>query len=161
MEMKHSRRIGLDDIECFVCAPAANNPRGLDLQFEQTEKGAKTVFSLGRWFQSYPGFLHGGIVSSVIDETMAYAGVFRFQKLPLTRKMTISFRRGIEADKLFTCESEITAETPTGFSAKATISLAGRGIFVLGEADFILPTLEQASRLMPGSDGDAWRRYFR
>ncbi|MBY0369260.1 hypothetical protein K2X33_01145 [bacterium] len=161
MEFKHSRHIGLDDIECFVCAPAANNPRGLDLSFVQTEHGAKTVFTLPTCFQSYPGFLHGGIVSCVIDETMAYAGVFRYQKLPLTRKMTLSYRRGVEAGKEFICESQITAESETGFSAKASVSLPGRGIFVLGEADFILPTAEQAFRLMPGEAGEQWRKYFR
>lgn len=158
---KHSRHIGLDDIECFVCAPVENNPKGLNLEFIQTEKGAETRFTLPRSFQSYPGFLHGGIVSAVLDETMAYAGVFRFEKLPLTRRLTLSYRRGVEAGKEFVCRSQIVDASETGFTATGAILLPGRGTFVLAEADFILPTLEQAERLMPGAQGDGWRRYFR
>ncbi len=158
---KHSRHIGLDDIECFVCAPEKNNARGLNLEFIQTADGAETRFSLPKAFQSYPGFLHGGIVSAVLDETMAYAGVFRYEKLPLTRRMTLSYRRGVEAGKEYLCRSQIIDEVEGGFKATAAVSLPGRGSFVLAEADFILPTAEQASRLMPGADGESWRRYFR
>ncbi len=158
---KHSRHIGLDDIECFVCAPKENNPRGLHLEFTQTENGAETHFQLPEAFQSYPGFLHGGIVSSVLDETMAYAGVFHFEKLPLTRKMTISYRRGVEAGRIYVCRSEMTKIYEGGFSATATVSLPGRGNFVLSEGDFILPTKAQAERLMPGQALSAWSKYFR
>ena len=161
IDFKHSRRIGLDDIQCYVCAPRENNAHGLHLEFEQIENGAQTLFVLPTHFQSYPGFLHGGIVSAILDETMAYAGVFKFEKLPLTRKMTLSYRRGVEAGKEYLCRSEIVSFTDEGFSAKAAVSLPGRGSFVLAEADFILPTAEQAARLMPGAEGDSWRRYFR
>lgn len=156
---KHSRRIGLDSIRCFVCAPKENNPHGLHLEFLETKDGAETFFTLHEAYQSYPGFLHGGIVSSILDETMGYVGVFRFGSLPLTRKLTISYRRGVEAGKEHRCAAKLVERTDVGYRATAAISLAGRGSFALAEADFILPTKEQASRLMPGADD--WKDYFR
>lgn len=160
-KLRHSREIGLDGIECFVCGTQSANPRGLDLQFQETEEGASTLFHLPSVFQSYPGFVHGGIVAAILDETMAYGGVFRYGCLPLTRKMTVSYRRGVSADKEHRCESQIVAESEGAFSAKATVSLPGRGNLVLAEADFILPTLAQAERLMPGAERHAWIKYFR
>jgi acyl-coenzyme A thioesterase PaaI-like protein len=159
--LKHSRHIGLDGIECFVCAAKEFNPSGLHLEFEQTAQGAITHFSLPALFQSYPGFLHGGIVACVLDETMAYAGVFRYGCLPLTRKMSLSYRRGVEAGREYVCESSIVSESENGFSAKASVSLKGRGAFVLSEAEFVMPTVDQAERLMPGSSSHPWVKYFR
>jgi acyl-coenzyme A thioesterase PaaI-like protein len=160
-KLRHSREIGLDGIECFVCATRAANPQGLDLQFEETENGALTLFRLPQAFQSYPGFLHGGIVAAILDETMAYGGVFRYGCLPLTRKMTLSYRRGVDAEKEHRCESQIVSESEGAFTAKASVSLPGRGNLVLAEADFILPTMAQAERLMPGAERHAWIKYFR
>jgi acyl-coenzyme A thioesterase PaaI-like protein len=159
---KHSRHIGLDDIECFMCAPSENNPRGLHLEFTETPTGgAQTVFRLPSYLQSYPGFLHGGIVSSILDETMGYAGVFRWGSLPLTRKLTVSYRRPVEADKEYLCRAEIVKVTDEGYSSTSFISFPGRGKMVLAEADFVRPTKEQAARLMPGRDGEGWFRFFR
>jgi acyl-coenzyme A thioesterase PaaI-like protein len=158
---KHSRHIGLDDIGCFVCAPTENNAKGLHLEFTETAKGAQTIFRLPSYLQSYPGFLHGGIVCSILDETMGYAGVFRWGTLPLTRTLKMSYRRAVEADKEYLCRAEITSISDAGYSATAALSYPGRGSLVLAEAEFIRPTKEQAKRLMPGTDGQAWFRYFR
>ncbi len=158
---KHSRHIGIESVDCFVCAPKKNNPKSLDLEFVETENGAETRFLLPSGFQSYPGFLHGGIVSAILDETMAYAGVFRYDKFPLTRRMSLSYRRGVEAEKEYVCRSELVEVGEAGFSARAVVSLAGRGSFVLSEGDFILPTKEQAARMMPGANHPNWSRFFR
>lgn len=158
---KHSRHIGIENVECFVCAPKENNPRSLNLEFTETETGAETRFVLPAAYQSYPGFLHGGIVSAILDEAMAYAGVFRFDKFPLTRRMSLSYRRGVESEKEYFCRSQIVASSESGFSARATISLPGRGTFVLSDAEFIMPTKDQALRMMPGSENENWARFFR
>src|SRR5262249_5836403 len=100
-------------------------------------------------------------VSAVLDETMAYAGVFRFERLPLTRRLSLSYRRGVESGVEYLCRSVITEFTEGTFKATGTISMPGRGNFVLGEADFVLPTAEQASRIMPGADLQGFRGYFR
>ncbi len=158
---KHSRRIGLQGVKCFVCAPPENNPQGLHLEFEQTANGAKTLFTLPTAYQSYPGFLHGGIVSSVLDETMGYIAVFHWEKMPMTRKLNLSYRRGVEPGKTYLCEAELVTQTENGFTATGKISYPGRGVLVSAEAEFVLPTLDQAQRIMPGTDVQGWSKYFR
>src|SRR4051812_36474642 len=86
----------LAGMNCFACAPPSLNPSGLNLIFEETAKGAATVLRLPKHFQSYPGFLHGGIISAVLDETLAYAGVFKLHVMPFTRRLELKYLRGVK-----------------------------------------------------------------
>ncbi len=57
---------------CFACAP--DNLRGLRLNFSQNEHGE----SVADWIpdqslEGFAGIVHGGIVSTVLDESMAKA----------------------------------------------------------------------------------------
>lgn len=58
----------IPDYQCFGCSP--RNAHGLRLQFWDHPDGLQTVFLAGRGFESYPGVVHGGLVSTVCDETM-------------------------------------------------------------------------------------------
>jgi uncharacterized protein (TIGR00369 family) len=57
---------------CFACAP--DHPHGLHLKFENGEDGsASAAWRPTEHWQGYPGVIHGGIVSTVLDEAMAKA----------------------------------------------------------------------------------------
>ena len=60
----------LERDNCFACS--SNNPRGLRLDFRQEEDGAM----IAEWIpetdlEGYRGIIHGGLVSTVLDEAMA------------------------------------------------------------------------------------------
>jgi len=56
---------------CFGCGAA--NPRGMHLHFETDEQGQRIVgrFRLGAEYQGAHGFIHGGIIATVLDEGMS------------------------------------------------------------------------------------------
>ena len=55
--------------DCWVCAP--NRATGLAIRFEVDENGAvEGVFPCAEEFTGYPGFLHGGVTSSLLDGAM-------------------------------------------------------------------------------------------
>ena len=56
---------------CFVCGE--NNPGGLRLHFEidKEKQTLKTTFVANPVYQGYDGIVHGGIVSTLLDEAMA------------------------------------------------------------------------------------------
>ena len=56
---------------CFVCGE--NNPGGLRLRFEinREERTLKTTFVASPVFQGYDDVVHGGIISTLLDEAMA------------------------------------------------------------------------------------------
>lgn len=62
---------------CFGCGGA--NARGMKLTFEQDDaaKRIRGLFSLGAEYQGGPGFIHGGIIATVLDEAMGKVNRFR------------------------------------------------------------------------------------
>ena len=61
-----------DDHFCFACG--RDNPDGLRLAFEYPEPGrCRAEFIPPIKFQGWQGMLHGGIISTVLDEALAHA----------------------------------------------------------------------------------------
>jgi uncharacterized protein (TIGR00369 family) len=61
-----------DDNFCFVCGH--NNPDGLHVKFEYPEPGTcRAVFVPHQKYQGWQDILHGGIVSTLLDEALAHA----------------------------------------------------------------------------------------
>lgn len=57
---------------CFVCG--VENPHGLQIRFfNDGHHRCLARVTLGEQFQSYPGVAHGGILATVLDETMGRA----------------------------------------------------------------------------------------
>lgn len=57
---------------CFVCSPTIRH--GLNLKFFQTNQGGAAC----RWqakegFENYPGMIHGGITTTILDELLGFA----------------------------------------------------------------------------------------
>lgn len=66
----------IDDRYCFVCGE--ENPEGLNLDWETTEEGPiRTVFVPGKRFQGWKDVVHGGILSTILDETMVNHRVYQ------------------------------------------------------------------------------------
>ena len=62
-----------DDNFCFVCG--SNNPHGLKLSFTYNEKNDETISKaiFPRHLQGWKDVLHGGIISTVLDEILIKA----------------------------------------------------------------------------------------
>lgn len=62
-----------DDNYCFVCGK--DNPRGLRLSFDFDEESGDVICrtSFPKHLQGWRDVLHGGIISTVLDEIMAKA----------------------------------------------------------------------------------------
>ncbi|MEN8152755.1 MAG: PaaI family thioesterase [Acidobacteriota bacterium] len=60
-----------DDNNCFVCG--TDNPTGLRFKFEDNNEGVISRISFPERFQGWEGIVHGGIISTAIDEVMVKA----------------------------------------------------------------------------------------
>ncbi len=63
----------IDNDYCFVCGE--RNPISLNIPVKKSITGSSCTFTWtpGPHFQGYAGVLHGGIISTLVDEAMAYA----------------------------------------------------------------------------------------
>ena len=93
-------RVSVDtDIEsgmCFGCGP--NNPVGLRLEFTPDGDIVEAVFTPEAHHQGWDGVLHGGIISCLLDEAMAYAARLLARVNCITGKMTITMRCPVAMD---------------------------------------------------------------
>lgn len=85
-----------DDGWCFACGK--NNPEGLALKFERTEKGVSTTFTPQKKHQGYKDVVHGGILTTILDEAGAHAAISR-GFTALTAEITVRFRNPLLAGK--------------------------------------------------------------
>lgn len=104
---------------CFGCGGA--NERGMLLTFEQDDdaKRIRGNFRLGAEYQGAAGFIHGGIIATVLDEVMGK--VCRFRGVhAVTAELTIEYLRPVPVD------GDLVIE---GYEAEMT----GRNLFMIGE----------------------------
>lgn len=78
---------------CFACGP--DNERGLQLRFEKNEAGEMIAEWIPEAFtEGFDGIVHGGIVSTILDEAMAKA-VVATEVEALTAELRVRFRRHV------------------------------------------------------------------
>jgi len=80
---------------CFACGP--DNPKGLRMAFLIPEPGrAEIEWTPAGPYEGYPGILHGGIVSTVLDEAMSKAVTSEI-KFVMTAELKVRFRAPVES----------------------------------------------------------------
>lgn len=121
---------------CFGCGGA--NARGMQLAFEQDDASRRIrgVFRIGAEYQGGPGFVHGGIVATLLDEAMAK--VNRFEKdIAVTGELTIEYLKPVRVDEELTVEGwelerngRLRMRQGEIRNASGTVLARGRGKFV-------------------------------
>ncbi|MGC8739517.1 MAG: PaaI family thioesterase [Candidatus Hydrogenedens sp.] len=78
---------------CFVCGK--QNPSGLQSQFFIQDQYTLLPVRFTDKHTGYPGFAHGGVVSSAMDETMAWASARYFKRMCVTAEFTVRFLKRV------------------------------------------------------------------
>ena len=74
---------------CFACGTA--NPIGLNLQFYRLGDSVCSDITLTKHHEGWENIAHGGIISTMIDETMSWAILYFKRVFMVTRKMNIKY----------------------------------------------------------------------
>ena len=129
--MARLSELGIDfDHWCFACGRA--NPYGLHLDFDVSRGRAKTTFTSRREHTGYDGFVHGGIVTALLDETMGWA-IFHQGIWGVTAKLAVSFRRPVPVGETLAVSAELTKQTRRAVDIRGEVR-DGAGA-LLAEAD--------------------------
>jgi uncharacterized protein (TIGR00369 family) len=82
---------------CFVCG--GGNSRGMHLTFEQDDdaKRIRGLFRLPGDYQGGAGFVHGGIIATLLDEVMAKVNRFA-EDHAVTAKLNVEYVRPVPTD---------------------------------------------------------------
>jgi len=119
-----------DNQYCYVCG--SNNPIGLAVVFEINAKARSisAVFTPSDKHQGYEGIVHGGILSSLLDEAMAKLA-FSLGIPAVTAEITIKFKTPAAPGNRLLVTGRITKETKRLILAEAKIE---RGPVVVADA---------------------------
>jgi acyl-coenzyme A thioesterase PaaI-like protein len=84
-----------DDHYCFGCG--ALNPNGLHLKFFPTpgQSGVWASFTPERIHEGFTGMVHGGIITTLLDEAMGWA-VYAQEIWAVTGRLAVEFRAPVE-----------------------------------------------------------------
>jgi uncharacterized protein (TIGR00369 family) len=119
-----------DNQYCYVCGN--NNPVGLAVVFEINVKARSisAVFTPSDKHQGYEGIVHGGILSSLLDEAMAKLA-FSLGIPAVTAEITVKFKTPAAPGNRLLVSGRITKETKRLILAEAKIE---RGPVVVADA---------------------------
>ncbi len=87
---------------CFACSP--DNPIGLKLVFEDEGEVCRTRFVPGVEHQGWTGRIHGGILVTLLDETMAQL-LYRRGQTAVTAELTVRFKRPVPVGRTLVAEA--------------------------------------------------------
>jgi uncharacterized protein (TIGR00369 family) len=104
---------------CFGCGGA--NPHGMQLAFEQDDavQRIRGSFRIGAQYQGGSGYIHGGIIATILDEVMGKVSRFHGVQA-VTAELTVEYLRPVPVD------TDLVVE---GYEVKRD----GRNLHVVGE----------------------------
>jgi acyl-CoA hydrolase len=115
---------------CYACGNA--NEHGLHMTFRRD--GDRTIcdYAPPPFTQGYPGRMHGGVVSALLDEAMGWA-VYHAQEWGATARLNIRYRKPVPLDQHLRIEAWIVKNRGRLMELRAEVH--GNNDELLAEAD--------------------------
>jgi len=121
---------------CFVCG--MENKFGLKAFFYELEnEELVATFTPKEIHQSYPGRLHGGIASTILDEAIGRAILMKNENMwGVTLELNVKFKKPVPYDEDLKVICKITKETSRTFEGAGRIVLPNGDIAVTAEGKY-------------------------
>lgn len=121
---------------CFVCGE--NNPGGLHLNFEidKEKQTLKTTFTASTTFQGWDGIVHGGIISTLLDEAMSKLS-FELGYNAVMASLEVRFKKPAPILESLHVYGEITEVSKRLVKAKARVVKQDGTILAEGKSTLI------------------------
>lgn len=94
------------DKHCFGCSP--DNSAGLQMKFYTDEKSIFSWVKVPDHLRGWNNLVHGGVISTILDEVMGWAAIHLLKLIVLTKTMTIDFIQPVFIDDELKAEARIT-----------------------------------------------------
>jgi len=125
------------DKECFACGP--ENTHGLKMSFASNGRQLRSKLAVIQTFRGWSNLIHGGILSTILDETMSWTVIHFTGKFMLTRSMTVTFKKPVRVGTTLTVTGSIKEKTSERRAvAVAEIHDENGDLCAISEGDFAL-----------------------
>lgn len=132
--------IGQEGYDCFGCSP--DNPLGLHMEFYEDGDSIVSFWRPSEHYQGWTGTMHGGILSTLIDETGGWVVMRKLQTAGVTGRLDVHYKKPISASEpQLTIRAHITEQRRNVVSIHAVIENSNADVCV--EADILYFAMPQ------------------
>ncbi len=133
---------------CFVCG--TNNPYGLQVKPEIKDAGAEVHIECTppEHMQGWANILHGGIISTLLDEAITHIGIGTFDGPAVTAQLEVRFRKPAPTGVKLHVFAERTKVSRRLIEAKAEIKLSDDTVIATGTGK-VMPVDESYTSTSP------------
>jgi len=138
---------------CLVCG--RDNPLGLDARFYELDSGELLgVFQARDEHQSYPGRVHGGIASAILDETIGRAlGLTEPDAWGVTIELHVKYRKPVPTGGEIRALARVTKSSKRIFEGTGEIVLDDGSVAVEATGRYLRQPIE---RIIEGDYAEDW-----
>jgi uncharacterized protein (TIGR00369 family) len=79
---------------CFGCSPV--NPYGLRMQFLTDGQAVYSRVRVPEHLCGWSNIVHGGVLSTILDEIMSWSAIHLLKRIALTQTMTVEFIKPVQ-----------------------------------------------------------------
>ena len=141
---------------CFVCG--LKNKFGIHAHFYVTENHELiALFTPSEEHQSYPGRLHGGIASTILDETIGRAILNKYEEevWGVTIDLNVKFKKPIPLNEELKVVGRITSENSRMFEGTGEIILQNGDVAVTASGKYLKVPIEKITEF--NKEENEWR----
>ena len=146
------------DRDCFACG--TENYHGLRMRFQSNGEQLRSSLLMEPRFRGWSNLIHGGILATILDETMSWTILSLTGRFMLTRGMNVSYRKPVRVGSQLSIIGYIKEKNREKRAvAVAEIRDEAGELCAASEGVFALFTYEQfkAMQIMPDADLETMR----
>jgi len=92
---------------CMVCGDPEVNPKSLDLQCYLHDGVVTATFTPSEHQAGFPGTIHGGVLTSLLDEVSVWAASWAADAFCVTRDLRTKYLKPARPDEPLSLEAEV------------------------------------------------------
>ncbi|MBN2532517.1 MAG: PaaI family thioesterase [Spirochaetales bacterium] len=128
----------------MICGDKTANPHTLHLRFRITGDGVETVFVPDEKQEGFKGIVHGGIVASLLDETIGWSIAVARKKYFMTVELNIRFLKSLPVGKRVKVKGWPVIHKRRSATGEGIVQDSDGTIYAKASAKFFLMADEQA-----------------
>ena len=119
---------------CYACGE--KNELGLHMHFRREAERTVCDYTPAEYQQGYPGRMHGGVVTAMIDEAMGWA-VYHAAAWAATARLSVRFRQAVRLDRPLRIEAWVTRDRRRLLELRAEVRDADGMLLAEGDGSFM------------------------
>ena len=147
-----------EDQTCFGCG--AQNPHGLKMSFSTDGERVFSFMHVPPTMTGWDQTIHGGILSTMLDEIMGWSVIYLLKKIGITQSITVTFNKAVHASERLTIVGGIQAKQSER-SALMQAAIFDADDILCVEATGQFTTMRPKAALRLGLVGEDYMKSFR